>query len=145
MNRLTYTEMHTNRVSSLTLICIEHHNLKLPCRLAMCSKKTPVPLPLPPSDATPWAGGGEVGGRPLEYVSTRSTLSHWDGPITDKALYATRPVSLEHTYSKTATGMYIYCTVSAKKNARFSKIIRFFKFKPMRVPDDFRSVFKLCS
>jgi hypothetical protein len=36
-------------------------------------------------------------------------------------------------------------TVSAKKNAHFSNIIRFFKFQSMRVPDEFRSVLKLCS
>ncbi len=36
-------------------------------------------------------------------------------------------------------------TVSAKKLAHSSKIIRFFKSQPMRAPDDFRSVFKLCS
>ncbi len=36
-------------------------------------------------------------------------------------------------------------TVSAKKLAHSSKIIQFFKSQPMRAPDDFRSVFKLCS
>ena len=35
--------------------------------------------------------------------------------------------------------------VSVIKLARSSKIIRFFKSQPMRAPDDFRSVFKLCS
>ncbi len=42
-----------------------------------------------------------------------------------------------HTEKRTA---YKGNTVSAKKNARFSKIIRFFKFKPIKVPDDLRSV-----
>jgi hypothetical protein len=37
------------------------------------------------------------------------------------------------------------CTVSAKNNAHFLKIIRFLKFQPRRVPDDFRSVLKACS
>ncbi len=46
--------------------------------------------------------------------------------------------------------IYIYVaipiyTVSVIKLARSSKIIRFFKSQPMRTPDDFRSVFKLCS
>ncbi len=35
------------------------------------------------------------------------------------------------------------CVQCLPKNAHFSKIIRFFKFQPMRVPDAFRSVLKL--
>ncbi len=49
----------------------------------------------------------------------------------------------QHQPSRLIHKQLMYSTVSAKKNGRFSKIIRFFKFKPMRVPDDFRSVLTL--